>query len=239
MAWRTRPHRTPPRRPGRRTVVAALGVAALAASSLTSCLDPTTGTPPPVGAPAPAYTTSTRTVTAAMLGTSWRAGCPVGPADLREVTVAYWGYDGARHTGRLIVHRTVAADVAAVFRRLYDRRFVIRRIHPVTVFGSDDDRSMAENNTSAFNCRRVTGGTGWSEHAYGTAIDINPIQNPYVRGGTVLPPSGRPWADRSLRVPGMIHANGIVVAAFRDVGWRWGGHWTSVKDYQHLSLTGR
>lgn len=227
--------------PGRpRAIGAGAAALLLAASLLTACLDPTTGTPPAVGAPAPAYTTSTRAVTAAMLGTSWRAGCPVGPADLREVTVAYWGYDGARHTGRLVVHRTVAADVATVFRRLYDRRFVIRRIHPVTVFGSDDDRSMAENNTSAFNCRRVTGGTGWSEHAYGTAIDINPIQNPYVtRAGTVLPPSGKPWADRSLRVPGMIHPNGIVVAAFADVGWQWGGHWTSVKDYQHLSLTGR
>lgn len=235
MAWRSRS------RPlGRSRPIGTAAAVVLAASLLTACLDPTTGTPPAVGAPAPAYTTSTRTVTAAMLGTSWRAGCPVGPADLREVTVAYWGYDGARHTGRLIVHHSVAGDVAAVFRRLYDRRFVIRRIHPVTVFGSDDDRSMAENNTSAFNCRRVTGGTGWSEHAYGTAIDINPIQNPYVtRAGTVLPPSGTPWADRSLRVPGMIHPNGIVVAAFTDVGWRWGGHWTSVKDYQHLSLTGR
>lgn len=207
---------------------------------LSACLDPTTGSPPAVGAAAPGYTTSTRTVTAAMLGSSWRSGCPVGPADLREVTVAYWGYDGARHTGRLIVHRTVAAGVAGVFKRLYDRRFVIRRIHPVTVFGSDDARSMAANNTSAFNCRRVTGGTGWSEHSYGTAIDINPIQNPYVTAsGTVLPAEGRPWTDRTLRVPGMVHANGIVVAAFGDIGWHWGGRWTNPKDYQHLSLTGR
>lgn len=207
--------------------------------ALVAC-DPTTGTPPDRGAPAPAYRSSVATVTAADLGASWRPGCPVGPADLRRVRVDYWGYDGERHRGDLIVHRNVAADVAGAFRELYDARFQVRRIHPVTRYGADDDASMEANNTSAFNCRAVTGGSRWSEHAYGWAIDINPIQNPYVTSsGTVLPEGGRIWADRSLRVPGMVHANGVVVRAFGDIGWSWGGTWRSPKDYQHLSLTGR
>ncbi|MCB0978740.1 MAG: M15 family metallopeptidase [Acidimicrobiales bacterium] len=229
----------PVKRSVQRPVIGSLAVV-VAMTFLAGCLDPTTGRPPAVGADAPAYSTSTRSVSAAMLGSSWRSGCPVGPADLREVTVAYWGYDGSRHTGRLIVHRTVATDIANVFRRLYDKRFQIRRIHPVTVFGSSDDQSMAANNTSAFNCRRVTGGTSWSEHSYGTAIDINPVQNPYVtRSGTILPSSGAPWADRSLRVPGMVHRNGVVVAAFTSIGWHWGGNWTNPKDFQHFSRSGR
>jgi len=109
------------------------------------------------------------------------------------------------------------------------------------VYEADDDRSMAANNTSAFNCREVTGRPGvWSEHAYGRAIDINPIQNPYVTSkGDVLPPAGAEYVDRSRTAPGMIHEDDAVVRAFRGVGWVWGGSWTSVRDYQHFSATGR
>lgn len=213
-------------------------VALVATSSLAAC-DPTTGRPPPVGSPVPAFTSSVRGVTRTELGTSWSSGCPVGAIDLRAVTVAHWGYDGARRTGTLIVHRKVAANVVAAFRTLYAQRFQVQRIRPVTVYGSSDDRSMAANNTSAFNCRRVTGGTSYSEHSYGWAIDLNPVQNPYVKSSTVLPPSGRPWANRSLRVPGMVHPDGVVDRAFRAIGWYWGGRWTSLKDYQHLSLRNR
>lgn len=220
----------------RRALVSAAAISVL----LAGCLDQTTGTPPPKGATVPAYTSSVATVTTAQLGSSWRAGCPVGPSDLRRVQVAFWGFDGTRRVGTLVVHRLEAADVAATFGTLYAERFPIKQIRPVTEFGSDDDRSMAANNTSAFNCRAVTGGTGWSEHAYGRAIDLNPIQNPYVtRGGTVLPPSAEPWADRSVRVPGMIHPGGPVVRAFAAIGWSWGGSWTTTKDYQHVSSTGR
>jgi hypothetical protein len=224
---------------------ARLGSAVLAVASavagLTGCLDPTSARPPAAGtAGVPAYRSSIATVTAADLGTSWRAGCPVGPADLRRVTVAYWGYDGEAHRGDLIVHRTVAADVAGAFGDLYDARFQIRRIHPVDAYGSDDDASMAANNTSAFNCRRVAGSSSWSEHAYGTAIDLNPVQNPYVTAsGSIEPPEGKPWADRSVRVPGMIHAGEAVDDAFAAIGWGWGGRWSSAKDYQHLSRSGR
>ena len=106
-------------------------------------------------------------------------------------------------------------------------------------YGADDDRSMAADNTSAFNCRRVEQSTSWSQHAYGRAIDINPRENPYVLGGRVLPPAGRAFTDRSRRRKGMIPAGGVVVRAFASVGWAWGGSWTSPLDYQHFSANGR
>jgi hypothetical protein len=98
---------------------------------------------------------------------------------------------------------------------------------------------MSANNTSAFNCRTVTGGDSYSEHSYGRAIDINPLVNPYVKGSTVLPPEGSQYADRSLDAPGMIHSGDEVVTAFAARGWVWGGTWSSLKDYQHFSTTGR
>lgn len=169
---------------------------------------------------------------------SWREGCPVHWADLSVVTVAYWGYDGGRHVGNLVVHDSVVADIREVFRSIYVQRFQIRRIHPVDLYGADDDRSMAANNTSAFNCRTVAGTSTWSEHSRGTAIDINPIQNPYVRGWQVDPPAGVDWVDRTSVVPGMISGD-PVVGAFAAIGWRWGGYWSSAKDYQHFSRSGR
>ena len=106
-------------------------------------------------------------------------------------------------------------------------------------YGASDDRSMAADNTSAFNCRRVEGSTAWSEHSYGRAIDVNPLENPYISRRGVLPPAGRAFLDRSLRRRGMIHAGDAVVRAFASVGWGWGGAWTSPRDYQHFSATGR
>jgi hypothetical protein len=229
---------TPTRRLRRLTGPVALAVGF--AGALTGCQDPTTGRPPAAGAAGvAAYTSSITTVTTKELGASWRAGCPVGAADLRNVRVAYWAYDGTRATGTLVVHRDRADAVARIFGKLYAQRFQIARIQPVAAYGADDDRSMAANNTSAFNCRAVTGGTGWSDHSYGTSIDLNPIQNPYVKGSTVLPPAGRPYADRTTRVPGGIYAGDATVAAFRADGWSWGGAWSSVKDYQHLSANNR
>ena len=98
---------------------------------------------------------------------------------------------------------------------------------------------MAANNTSAYNCRRTTGGTAWSEHAHGRALDLNPVQNPYVRGTTVLPLAGRAYVDRARPRPGMVRAGDPVVRAFAAVGWEWGGSWTGSKDYQHFSANGR
>ena len=177
----------------------------------------------------------------ARMSWSWRPGCPVPIRDLRLLTLDYRGFDGAVHRGEMVVNKGVAADVVSVFRALFDARFPIRRMKLVDVYGGDDDRSMAADNTSAFNCRSATGHPGvWSEHSYGWAIDINPVENPYVSsGGSVAPPAGARHANRSATAPGMIQGSGVVVRAFAAVGWGWGGSWQSIKDYQHFSATGR
>jgi hypothetical protein len=171
---------------------------------------------------------------------SWRRGCPVGPVELRLLRVDHWGLDGRVHRGELIVHRDHARRILAVLGKLFTARYPIQRLRLVDAYRASDDRSMAANNTSAFNCRRVSGSSSWSEHAFGRAIDVNPLRNPYVtRGGRVSPPAGRPYANRARRAAGMIHGGDAVVRAFAAAGWRWGGHWSGSKDYQHFSSTGR
>jgi hypothetical protein len=170
--------------------------------------------------------------------TTWRPGCPVGTSDLRSLSLVHTDLAGRQRWGRLIVHRSVANDVSSAFGRLHRDGFRVARIVPIERYRGDDDASMAANNTSAFNCRRVTGSTSWSEHSYGRAIDINPVQNPYVRGSTVLPSAGRAYLDRGNIRPGML-ARGHGVEAFTSMGWGWGGDWNTLKDYQHVSSTGR
>jgi D-alanyl-D-alanine carboxypeptidase len=170
---------------------------------------------------------------------SWRRSCPVPLRDLRLVSLTHWGFDGTLHSGLLTVHAHEAPRIVRAMRAIHTARFPIRRMRLVDAYRADDDRSMATDNTSAFNCRLVEGSARWSEHAYGRAIDINPLENPYVSGSNVAPPRGRPFANRSRRVPGMIHGGDAVVRAFAEVGWRWGGYWTSSQDYQHFSPTGR
>jgi hypothetical protein len=167
---------------------------------------------------------------------SYRAGCPVGPAALRAVRVSYWGFDGRPQVGTVVVASRVAADLRTVFRRLWAARFPIRRLQPVSAYRGDDDLSMAADNTSAFNCRFVGGTSRWSMHAYGEAIDVNPVENPYVRGSTVSPPAGRGFLDRTRYRKGMAVSGGVLVRAFAAAGWKWGA---SFGDYQHFSTTGR
>ncbi|MEX2106780.1 MAG: M15 family metallopeptidase [Solirubrobacterales bacterium] len=174
-----------------------------------------------------------------MTGVSWHRGCPVGLDELRLLSVSHWGFDGDVHRGRLVVNRDSAQEMLGVMRKLYRLRFPIRRMRLVDAYGADDHHSMDADNTSAFNCRFVSGTDRWSEHAYGRAIDVNPIENPYASGdGYVSPPAGARFADRSRRVPGLIHREGPVVEAFADAGWEWGGDWTWPKDFQHFSATG-
>lgn len=188
----------------------------------------------------PAYTSSVREIGGALadrMATSWRAGCPVPLTDLRYVTVRHVDFSGAAQDGELVVRADVAEAVTRIFGTLYDARYPIRSLRLVDDFGGSDDDSMAADNSSAFNCRPVTGGGGWSEHSYGTAIDLNPVENPYLVGGTVLPPAGSEYVDRPDR-PGVIHPDDEVVTAFAAEGWSWGGTWTDPIDYQHFSLSG-
>ena len=180
----------------------------------------------------------TRVQKAEMRGISWHRGCPVGLSDLRLLTLDFWGFGGRLRAGRLIVHETQAWRIKRVFRRLFDAGFRIRQMVPIDVYDGNDRRSMEADNTSGFNCRFVSGTTRWSQHAYGKAIDINPIENPYVSGSHVSPTAGAPFADRTKRARGMIHGGDEVVRAFANANWKWGGYWTSYKDYMHFSRTG-
>ncbi len=175
---------------------------------------------------------------AAMTPSVWRPGCPVGLSQLRLVTVSRYDFRGRVRTGRLVVHQAAAQDVVVAFRRLFAARFPIRWMAPIERFHGSDYASIEADNTSAFNCRYVDGTTRWSNHAYGKAIDINPIENPYVTSNlTTSHPKSAPYISRRPR-RGMAVPGGSLVRAFSAVGWDWGGSWSGAKDYQHFSQTG-
>jgi hypothetical protein len=173
---------------------------------------------------------------------AWHQGCPVPFSQLRVLTVTYRGFDKRSHTGQLIVNQDAAAPLANVFQRLYDLHFPIHHMSVSAVYGSqpaDGDPS------GSFECRQAVpspcdGGTGtgsWSMHAYGRAVDLNPVENPYVGCGQSRDPAAQSYRDRSRHRPGMVTAR--VVQAFRAVGWGWGGSWAgNTKDYMHFSATG-
>jgi hypothetical protein len=183
----------------------------------------------------------TTDVTARVRGVSWHRGCPVALDDLRYVRVAHWDADGNPAVGELLVNADVVDDLRVVFEQLWDVQFPIRRMQLVDDFGGDDFASIEADNTSAFNCRLRTGSsTEWSEHSYGRAIDINPIENPYVStSGRTAHAASTPYLDRGDIRPGMIVAGDGVVEAFASVGWSWGGEWSPPIDYQHFSESGR
>jgi poly-gamma-glutamate synthesis protein (capsule biosynthesis protein) len=158
---------------------------------------------------------------------------------LRLLRLRYVGFDGRAHRGKLVVARRWARPVVRVFRKLYAARFPIRRLKLVEAYGSNDDRVDLADDTSGFNCRYVGGTHVWSEHAYGRAIDVDPLENPEISHGRVSNRRYRPYRNRSRRRPGMIHAGDVVVRAFASIGWRWGGSWHEPRDYQHFSATGR
>jgi hypothetical protein len=175
----------------------------------------------------------------------WHHGCPVAMSDLRLLTVTYHGFDRRAHTGQLVVNRAAAGPLARVFDRLYRMRFPIRHMAFADMYGAKRDRPRDGDVTASFDCRQAvpspcTGGRGtgsWSMHAYGLAVDVDPVENPYVGCGKSRDPSARPYFDRSHHRRGMV--TGRVVAAFRSIGWGWGGDWSgSTKDYMHFSSTG-
>lgn len=189
--------------------------------------------------PAPALSARVTPVPPDKLGASHRPGCPVPPDRLRLIRMNHWGFDGRTHTGELIVHKDAVRPLLHVFGKAFEARFPIRRMRVMAEYGGSDARAMADDNTSAFNCRPVTGDPHKvSRHAWGDAVDINPVENPYVDiRGTAHPPNGRAYLDRADPRPGMIRAGDAVTAAFREAGWHWGGRWSN-PDYQHFSADG-
>ncbi|MGZ4387550.1 MAG: M15 family metallopeptidase [Gaiellaceae bacterium] len=193
----------------------------------------------PVAAPPPPFRSSVERLPAPLraqvAAKLWHRGCPVPLSGLRLLRVGYWGFDGNVHQGRLIVNRTAAAPLARVFGRLFELRFPVRRMRPVATSGDD---------TASFECRDAapspcpgTSGTGhWSEHAYGEAVDLNPIENPYTGCGITREKASIPYLDRSRQRKGMVTP--AVVEAFRSIGWGWGGDWYGTKDYMHFSASG-
>ncbi|MHB8644049.1 MAG: M15 family metallopeptidase [Gaiellaceae bacterium] len=179
--------------------------------------------------------------------TFWHNGCPVPMSSLRLLTVPYLGFDRQRHTGELIVNADVAAPLARVFRKLYALHFPIRHMVIQDYYGPKPGRPLDTDVSESFECRQASAspcggiaprGTGhWSEHAYGHAVDLNPVENPYVGCGQSRDPRAKPYFDRSHLRRGMVTP--AVVAAFRSVGWGWGGSWSGdTKDYMHFSASG-
>ena len=172
--------------------------------------------------PAPAAVTI-QPVSAADLGPSWRPGCPVDPRHLRRVQINHLGFDGQIHRGDLIVHEDLAAEVVAIFEQLLQLRYPIEKIRTVDNYpGADDESSMEDNSTSAFNCRGIPGTGRWSPHAFGRAIDLNRRLNPSIdRTGAIQPKNSAPYLDRNRTNPGVLHAGDTAVRVFTDRGWRW------------------
>jgi len=178
-------------------------------------------------------------------GGFWHRGCPVGLSGLRLLTVSHRGFDGRTHTGQLIVNRSAARPVARAFRKLHGLHFPIRHMRLADFYGPRRGRPRDGDVTASFECRQAvpspcTGGRGtgtWSMHAYGLAVDINPVENPYVGCGQSRDPRTRRYRDRSRHREGMVTRR--AVEAFRSVGWGWGGAWAgNTKDYMHFSASG-
>jgi poly-gamma-glutamate synthesis protein (capsule biosynthesis protein) len=177
-----------------------------------------------------------------MQGVSWHSDLPC-PArqDLRLLSVPHVDFKGRTQRGQLIVAEDVAEDMLDILAEVYAAGFPIQSMRLVHEFRGDDGFSMAANNTSAFNCRVVAGTSRLSQHAFGRAIDINPVQNPYVAGNHTSPSAGVDYdepAERAAPAAGVVVAGDAVVSAFKSRGWGWGGDWSSSRDYQHFSANG-
>jgi hypothetical protein len=170
---------------------------------------------------------------------SWSDECPVGLDELAYITVSHFGFDQKFHTGEMIVHASVAEDVVEVFRKLHGARFPIEQMRVITAEEIDAHPTGDWNDTTSFVCRPAVGSGSWSNHAYGLAIDINPFHNPYLKGDLVLPELASAYTDRENVRPGMILEGDVVTQAFADMGWPWGGHWRTLKDWMHFSHDGR
>lgn len=154
--------------------------------------------------------------------------------ELRYLEVLHYGFDSKTHQGELIVNQKVAEEVLQIFKELYQIKFPIEKMHVISYYHNSDEQSMSDNNTSAFNFRMITNSHTPSNHAFGLAIDINPMVNPYIYQNTVLPKNAVEYIDRKQEALGLITDNSEIYQIFKKYGWSWGGDWDSPKDYQHF-----
>lgn len=174
-----------------------------------------------------------------MQGRSYPAGCRVPRASLRHVRLLHYDLDGNIRLGELVCHRDIADDLVAIFRELYRHRYSLQSVRLIDDFDADDERSMRANNTSSFCYRQIKGQTRLSAHAQGKAIDINPLYNPCWRRSrsgkvTVQPSNAMKYCDRTADFPCKIDRNDLAYRLFMQHGFKWGGAWRTVKDYQHF-----
>ncbi|OON96720.1 MAG: hypothetical protein ATN36_05095 [Epulopiscium sp. Nele67-Bin005] len=158
---------------------------------------------------------------------------PEKAENLSLVTVTYINYNDEIKVGDLVVHKELANEVAEIFQEIYEAKFPIANIDLVDKFDADDNLSMINNNTSAFNYRMVSGTNTLSNHSFGRSIDINPLINPHVINGVAYPTEGTAYIDRTVDAKGLIREGDVVYNAFISRGWSWGGHWQN-PDYQHF-----
>jgi hypothetical protein len=170
---------------------------------------------------------------------SWQEGCPVTVDQLSYLTVSHHGFDGEVHTGEMIVNAEEAEGVVEVFRRLFAAGYPIEQMRVIRADEVDDHPTGDWNETTSFVCRPAVGSSNWSQHAFGLAIDVNPFHNPYLKGDLVIPELASAYTDRERQRVGMISDDDVVVAAFADIGWTWGGDWNTLKDWMHFSRNGR
>jgi hypothetical protein len=170
---------------------------------------------------------------------SWVPTCPVDVDELVYLTLSHHGFDGEIHTGEMIVNAAFGEQVVEVFGRLFEAGFPIEQMRVITKEEIDAPPTGDWNDTTSFVCRPAVGSDNWSQHAYGLAIDINPFHNPYVKGDLVLPELATTYTDRDDARPGMIYEGDPAVEGFAEMGWGWGGHWNSLKDWMHFSSSGR
>jgi hypothetical protein len=211
--------------------------------------------PPPSDLPGPTGDAFAASVTAVpddvLARSTWGEHCPVASDDLRYATVTFLGFDGAHHTGELLLHAEVADDVVGVFRQLHEAGFPIEEMRVIRAEELDLPPTGDGNVTTAFVCRDTRGASSWSQHAYGLAVDINPFHNPYLKGASssdaaladpsavVLPELATTYVDRDRDRPGMLQPGDAATRAFAEIGWGWGGDWSSLADWMHFSRSGR
>lgn len=180
-------------------------------------------------------------VRARMEGNSYSEGCPVRMDDLRYLRLSHYDFQGQVKVGEMVCHKDIADKLTGIFRDLFMQKYPIEKIRLIDEYGGDDETSMRDNNTSCFNFRTIAGSKKLSRHAYGMAVDINPLYNPYVRlrgdGSMFVQPStGKKFVKRDKRSnPYMINRVDAAYKAFREAGFKWGGNWRRYKDYQHFS----